>query len=62
MHLVSEPRLALSPQVGVETPGDWIKYPDGSIGLSDPAELTTRDGLTLRREAREGGVEICVPV
>ena len=62
VHLVSGPGLALSPQVGVKTPGDWIEYPDGSIGLLDPGEISARDGLSVIREAWQGGVDIRIPV
>ena len=62
VHLVCVARPALSPQVGVKTPGDWIKYPDCSIRLLYPGQISAREVLSVLREARERGVEIRVPV
>ena len=62
VHLVCVSGLAFSPQVGVKTPGDWIKDPDGSIRLLDPGEVSAREALGVGREAWQRGVNVRAPV
>ena len=62
VHLVCVARSALPPEVGVKTPGDGIKYPDCPIRLLDPGQISARDALIVRMEARKGGLEVRVPV
>ena len=62
VHLVSQWCLAFSPEVGVKTTGDWVKYPYGPIGLLDVSEVVTREGGVVQREAREACLEVNIPL